>query len=228
MAAWIRRARLAVLLMVAVGGLGCNMLAFPFFLLWGANSKQPPAFKLAAADKEIEIRVVILASTGLETRPEFLRVDRELTTLVARHLQQGFKDNKENVKLVPARQVDQFKDEHPNWKTMDLVKIGDSFDADYVIHLDIHSLSLYEPGSANELFRGRADIDVRVVDVLEPDEDPVFRRAYRCEYPKTRGPIPVGDGSASQFKQAFLEHVAKQLSWFFTAHPYDDEFKMDQ
>jgi hypothetical protein len=228
MAAWIRRWRLAVLLVVAAGGLGCNMLSFPFFLLWGANSKQPPAFQLASKDKDHEIRVVILAATGLETRPEFLRVDRELANLLARQLQQLCKENKENVKLVPARKVDQFKDEHPNWKTMDLVKIGDYFDADYVIHLDIHSLSLYEPGSANQLFRGRADIDVRVVDVNEPDEDPVYRNVYRCEYPKTRGPIPVGDGSAQQFKQAFLEHVSKQLSWLFTAHPYDDEYKMSQ
>lgn len=222
-ARWLR---FAVLCVVAVAGPGCNVLAFPVFVLMGMNSKEDPPCKLASKDKEKEVQVVILASTGLETRTEFLRVDRELTSLLARHLTQGFKDNKEKVKLVSARKVDQFKDEHPNWKTMDLVKIGDYFDADYVIHLDILSISLYEPRSANQLFFGRAEIDVRVVDVNEPDEDPIFRKVYLTEYPKTRGPIPVGDGSPTQFKQTFLDHVSRQLSWYFTAHPYDDEFKM--
>ncbi len=226
MAARWRRWRFAALLVVAAAGLGCNMLSFPFFILMGMNSKEDPPCKLASKDKEKEVQVVILASTGLETRTEFLRVDRELTNKVALHLNQGFKDNKEKVKLISARKVDQFKDEHPNWKTMDLVKIGDYFEADYVIHLDILSVSMYEPGSANQLFRGRAEIDVRVVDVNDPDADAIFRKVYLTEYPKTRGPIPVGDGSPVQFKQTFLDHVARQLSWYFTAHPYDDEFKM--
>lgn len=227
MTARCRRWRLAVLLLVAAFGFGCNMLSLPFFLLMGANSKQPALCKLASKDKDKEVRVVILASAGLETRPEFLRVDRELTSLLARHLTQGFKDNKEKVKLVPARQIDQFKDEHPNWKTMDLVKIGEHFDADYVIDLEIISLSLYEQGSANQLFRGRADIHVRVVDVNEPDDDPIFKQLYTCEYPKTRGPIPVGEGSMLQFKQKFLDHVGRHLSWYFTAHLNEDEYRYD-
>jgi hypothetical protein len=228
MVARTRRRWLALLVLLAIAsGAGCNMLAFPFFLLWGMNSKQPPKCKLASEDKEKEVHVVILASPGLETRPEFLRVDRELTSALSRHLTQGFKDNKEKVKLAPARRVDQFKDEHPNWKTMDLVKVGQYFDADYVIHLDILSLSLFEPGSANQLFRGRTEIRLEVVDVSQPDEDPIFYQVYRCEYPEVRGPIPVGDGSAMQFKQAFLDHIGKNLSAFFTAHPYDDKYKID-
>src|SRR5262245_3215404 len=174
MAARCRQWRLAVLLVVAAFGMGCNMLAFPFFLLWGANSKTPPLCKLAPKEKDKEAIVVILASAGLETRPEFLRVDRELTNVLTRHLKQGFKDNKEKVRLVSAREVDQFKDDHPSWKTMDLVRIGRHFEADYVIELEIQSLSLYEQGSANQLFRGRAEIKVRVVDVDEPDDGPIF------------------------------------------------------
>jgi hypothetical protein len=110
---------------------------------------------------------------------------------------------------------------------MDLVKIGDHFEADYVIDMEIISLTLYEPGSANQLFRGRADISVQVVNVNEPDDDPIFRPQYRCEYPKTRGPIPIGEYSAVQFKQKFLDHVGRELSWYFTAHLNEDEYKRD-
>lgn len=218
--------RLSILLILAALGMGCNVLSFPFFLLMGMNSKKDPLFKLASKEKDKEVTVVILASAGLETRPEFLRVDRELTGLFARHLQQGFKDNKEKVKLVASRKVEEFKDQYPNWKTMDLVKIGDHFEADYVIDLEIHSLTLYEPGSANQLFRGRAEISVQLVDVNEPDDDPL-KQLYRCEYPKTRGPIPISEYSPLQFKQKFLDHVGRELSWYFTAHLNEDEYKRD-
>ena len=224
MASRCYRWRLPLLLLLAALGAGCNVLSFPFFLLMGMESKKPAPCPLVATEKNKEVRAVILTSLGLETRPEFLRVDRDLTHCLSRHLQQGFKNNKENVKLVPARQVDQFKDEHPNWRTMDLVKIGAHFEADYVIHLDILALSLYEPGSANQLFRGRAEIGVEVFDVNQPDDMPVLRTVYRCEYPKTQGPIPAGDSSPVQFKQVFLDHVGKELSWYFTAHPYEAEY----
>jgi hypothetical protein len=227
MAALRQRWRLVGLILTAVACSGCNMLALPFFLMTGMNPKHDPQCKLASEDKDKEVKVVILAYTGLETRPEFLRVDRELASMLARQLQQGFKENKEKVLLASITKVEKYKDEHPNWKAMDLEEIGTHFGADYVIDLGIESLSLYEPGSGNQLYRGRATISIAVVDVHKPDEDPIYREAYTCEYPKTRGPIPVSEGNPLQFRQAFLKHVAKQLSWRFTAHPVDEDITCD-
>jgi hypothetical protein len=227
MTALRQRWRLIGLILTAVVCSGCNMLALPFFLMTGMNPKHDPQCKLASEDKEKEVKVVILAYTGLETRPEFLRVDRELASLLARQLQQGFKENKEKVLIASITQIEKYKDEHPNWKAMDLEEIGTHFGADYVIDLGIESLSLYETGSGNQLYRGRATISIAVVDVHKPDEDPIYREEYTCEYPKTRGPIPVSEGNPLQFRQAFLQHVAKQLSWRFTAHPVDEDITCD-
>jgi hypothetical protein len=221
-----RHWRLAGLLLAAAVCTGCNMLSLPFFLMMGMNPKHEPPCRLASADKNKEVKVVILAYSGLQTQTEFLRVDRELTSRLARQLQQGFKENKEKVTLVSARQVEKYKDEHPNWHAKDLVEIGEHFDADYVIDLDIASLTLYEPGSANQLYRGRAAIAVCVVDVHKPDDDPLFKKPYTCEYPKT-GAVPAGDGSGPKFRDTFLDHVAKELSWFFTAHPVDSDLSME-
>jgi hypothetical protein len=111
---------------------------------------------------------------------------------------------------------------------MDPVDVGKHFQADFVIDLEIGNLSLYEPGSANQLYRGQVDeINVRVVDVEKPEEGPIYEEAYSCSYPKTRGPVPVTDGNARGFRQAFLSHIAKELSWRFTAHPTDDDYSCD-
>src|SRR5262245_23002127 len=215
--------RLACVMLAAAIGFGCNLMSLPFFLATGMDPKHDPDCKLASSDKEKEVKVVLLAYSGLETRPEFLRVDRELCSLLSRQLQKDFKENKEKVKVVSTGQVEKYKDEHPNWKAIGPAEIGKYFDADYVIELDIEAMSLYEQGSGNQLFRGRGNIQISVIDVSKPDEEPIYQRTYVAEYPKARGPIPVSDGNAKQFRQAFLAQVAKEMSWRFTAHSTSDD-----
>src|SRR6266540_1521108 len=142
---------LTALALVLSAGLsaGCNMMALPYFLgLPGFEGKHDAKCKLASDDKEKEVKVLILASTGMETRPEFMRVDRDLAGMVAANLREGFKKNKEKVTLVPNSQVEKYKDDHPNWRRLDPMEIGKHFQADYVIDLEVNKITLYEPGSA--------------------------------------------------------------------------------
>src|SRR5438128_4884198 len=112
------RGYLAGLLLVAACCTGCNLMALPFFLIPGMEPKHEARCKLVPHENEKEIKVVILSSSGLETRAEFLRVDRELSRLLYAQLEEGFKKNKEKVTLVAASQVEKYKDEHPNWHSL--------------------------------------------------------------------------------------------------------------
>jgi hypothetical protein len=205
---------------------GCNIPSLAYFLAPGADTKDPQ-FKVASADKDKEVRVMILASTGLETRPEFLRVDRELSRLLAVELQKGFKENKEKVTVVPCSQVDKHRDEHPNWHAVPAADIGKYFDANYVIQLTINNVTLYEPGSARQLFRGRAAITIEVADVSKPSEGPVYEEEYTIEFPRAKGPIAVDGSNPAQFRQLFLSKMARELAWRFTAHSVDEDMKLD-
>lgn len=225
MAAFRHRRALAALMSVAVLCTGCNILSLPFFLLPGMDPKIDAKCKLA--DKDKEVRVVILASSGLETRPEFVRVDRELSRLLAQQMEANFKKNNEKVHIVPTSRVETYKENHPDWHSQPPEKIGKYFNADYVINLEVNSITLYEPGSINTLFRGRADISLDVVDVNNPSEGPIYREEYSSEYPKVRGPVPVGDSNPGQFRQLFLTNVARELAWHFTSHLVEDEHRCD-
>jgi hypothetical protein len=213
-------------ILVAVLCTGCNVLSIPFFLMMGMDPQREPECRLAAKDREVKV-VVLAYSSGVETRPEFIRVDRDLSRLLAQWLQKGFKDNKEKVTLVSPSKVEKFKDDHPNWETMNLEEIARHFEADYVINLEVESLSLYEKGSGNQLYLGRAAIGVSVVDMNQPGEGAIFQKMYTCQYPEVRGPIPVSDKPVQQFRLEFLMYIAKHLSWYFTAHPISEDFARD-
>jgi hypothetical protein len=205
---------------------GCNLMALPFFLS-GMEPMHEPKCKLASEDKNKVVKVVVLASAGLETRPEFMRVDRELASMCVQHLQDGFLKNKERVTFLPIHRIEKYKDEHANWRSMSATEIGQHFKADYVINMEINSITLYEPGSSNTLYRGRVAVSIDVVNVHKSEDGPIYREEYTCEYPRARGPVPADGGNAAQFRQQFLSVVARELSWRFLAHPIDDELKCD-
>jgi hypothetical protein len=227
MAAWKQRGYLAGLFLAAAACIGCNVMALPFFLLPGTDPKHEPRCKLVPYDEHKDARAVILSSCGLETRPEFLRLDRELSRLLYRQMEDGFKQNKDRATVAAISQVEKYKDDHPNWHSLSPEEVGKHFSADYVIELEINSVSLYEQGSANTLFRGHAEISIDVVDVHKPAEGPIYREEYSIDYPRARGPIPASEASVSQFRQRFLAQIARELSWRFTAHLVEDDFKMN-
>jgi hypothetical protein len=225
MASFARRrlwAGLAVVMLCA----GCNLMALPFFLIPGMEPKHDAKCKLTVPENAKEARVVILAScSAVETRAEFLRVDRELSQLLARHLETGFKENKEKIKVVPSSQVERYKDEHPSWQSLTPQELGKYFKSDYVIDLEINSISLYEEGSSNLMYRGHASVNIEVNDVHKGKEGKIYKEVYTIEFPRGY-PLPADSStSAPQFRQNFLDRMAKELSWRFTSHLVDDDFQ---
>jgi hypothetical protein len=222
-----RHWRLAgLILLAAVFGTGCNLIALPYFLLTGATgAKTDPKWPLTPKEKGKEVKVVILGWSALDVRPEFVRADRDISESLAQQLKRGFKDNDEKVTIVPVSQVEAYKDRHPDWKSMNLEDVGAAFNADYVIYLELHSLSLYEQGSGNMLYHGRTDVSITLVDVHDPTLRSGDSPSY--EYPVSKGPIAADDMTPRKFRQDFLAYIAKRLSWNFTAHPIDDDIQCE-
>ena len=217
---------------LAVGGLvaamlavACNPITGSFFLLFGVDPKEPAEFHLAAEGKEI--RVLILAYSAMEPRPELVGVDKALGHMVAKKLQESCQANKEKIRIVPAHKVDKFKDDHPGWKSMSATEIGRKFDADFIIDLEIVDMSLYEPGSHNRICKGRSHVAVALLDLQKVEEGPIFKKEYTTEYPKARGPIPIEDTNREQFRDNFLTKMATDIAWLFTDHKVEDDYGRD-
>ena len=220
-----RRCFLGALAAGAVGlAVGCGDAgSLAYFLT--PEQRLPAKIKhLASEDKKKKApRVILLTYARLDTRAEFIHADRQLSEMLATNLRSLAEPAQEQLDVVPPRKVEEYKNAHPNWHEMEVAQIGKKFGADYVIYLEINSLSLYEPGNGNTLFRGRANLLVSLVDVNRPDETPM-QEDYVCVFPsEARGPVPVYDIQPVQFRQAFLSHVARQLSWYFSKYPREEQ-----
>jgi hypothetical protein len=206
---------------------GCNPLStIAYFVSLSGDPKVEAQCHLTREDKKPS-KVVILVSTGaVETREQLIGADRELSGLVATKLQEGCKGNKENVNVVPASRVQRYKDEHPNWQALGGQAVGKYFRADYVVDMEIASMTLYEKRSANQMYRGNAEISVAVHDMHKPEDEQIFTTVYTCQFPESR-PVPVTDSTYQKFRLMFLTHVANELSWYFTAHDVSDHVPVD-
>jgi hypothetical protein len=214
--------RRLILVLLAVGlGLstGCDAATLAYFFM--KDGREDPKIKnLASADPKKIPRVVILTWAGLETRSEFIHADRQLSEMLGRQLTDLAEGNEEKLTIVPSRKVEEYKNNHSNWREKDLAEIGRAFEADYVIYMEINAMSMYETGSGNSLFRGRTQMTLTLVDVKHPDETPA-QQPFSCTYPsEAKGAIPAGfdDNTPANFRQQFLAYVAKRLSYYFSKY----------
>jgi hypothetical protein len=185
--------------------------------------EEPEMKRLASKDKNKEVRVVILTYSAMDPQYEFIQADRQITLKLGRELTKLFQENEEKVTIVPPRLVEEYKNTHPSKHGLDPLEVGQHFKADYVIYLELNKLSLYEQGAGNQLLRGRADISVSLVDVHHPD-DPEEPHSFTCVYPgDSCGAQDVSpENTPVSFREKFLAHVAKRLSYYFAPHPKRD------
>ncbi|MFO0880020.1 MAG: hypothetical protein U0840_21960 [Gemmataceae bacterium] len=227
MSTFSRRALLAWAAGGLILGSGCDPAALTYFVL-PEQRIEAKMKHLASEDKEKEPKVVILTWGGLETRSEFIGIDRQLSEMLGVQLRKLAEDSKERLAVVPSRKVEEFKNANPSWRGMDLNEIGRRFNADHVIYLEVNSLSLYEPGSANMLMRGRISLNVTLADVKKPD-DAHPQEPFTCIYPgDAPGAVPAdNEAQKMQFRQAFMTHVARKLSQYFSNYPRQERYRMD-
>jgi hypothetical protein len=222
----IKRLGLIASVFVAAGlASGCNLLSLPFFLFGPEPKVEAEMKQIGSKEKRDEITVLVLTYAGAETRPEFIKVDRDLAARVAEELRTAFQYNAEKVRVVSTSKIEKFKQEHANWQTLELADVGKRFNADWVIYveLDNDTLSLYERGSAREMYRGHADYTVTLLNVHDP-EDGTIRKSFSHTYPKDDRGIQASDTTALLFKQKFLEQIARKIAWCVTSHPTRDGY----
>ena len=143
------------------------------------EAKHEAEMKQLASNDKKEVRVLLLTyATNKDTQPEFIQADRELAAILAQKLRQMYEVNGDNVTIINPHKVEEFKIMHPNWQQEpNLAEIGRQFKADYVVYVEIGSLTMYEKLSRT-LYHGHASLSVQLVNVHKPDDSPLPRRVF--------------------------------------------------
>jgi len=213
------------LVLAAALAMGCNLASLSYFLFPGGDLRQAPELAtLAPLEKGKPVKVAVIAYSSGPVGSEFITAERDLAGQLSQQLFQSFKEDKQAISVVPGSKIQEFKSDHPGWKeAMGLKEMAQYLKVDYLIYLEIDSMSLYETGSQKTLYYGRTNITVSVLNANKPDESP-YPKTFSCEYPKSKGPISVDESTPPRaFYMAFTSFVAKRLSWYFIPHEINQD-----
>jgi hypothetical protein len=211
---WARRGVWAGL--VAVAAIGCNPLTTIGFLLH-KDTPIPAPYPFRPkegekADKDQEIKVLVLCDHPTVVTYEFAGADRELAGMLAKRLPELAKENKDEIAVIPPAELDKFKMRNPDWKTMRPARIGKALGADYVLDVNVGNVNVYQPQSGRRIYEGRAEVEVDVYDVTAAAADgPAHHYTHPFVYPKT-GMLATDDVPLSRFRQLFLERLALEVA----------------
>ncbi len=224
-----RRALLAVLLLGFAACFGCNPAMFPMFLQ--GEAQDDPTLKRLVSEEDKkdkkEIKVAVVVSGRLDARQELNGVNRELSRKIIEQLRKLAKQNEEKLTVIDTGKVEKFLAGHPEWKDQDnkdwVEDMKTDLKVDYVIDVEINSLSLYE--NTREVFRGRADLNVTLLNANDPDDTSDNDKTIRALYPNEYGGMQLNDSDTTvfDFREKFMTVLAKKVAYCFCSHPTINE-----
>jgi hypothetical protein len=210
--------------LVAVLSFGCSPLTMIAFLMHKdeklpARCPLPPKVDETTGKKQEEVKVAVFCGFAQSPPLDFASADRELAAQFVKRFPEVLKESgsKEKITFVPPADVDKFKATNPNWRAMHPSAWGKKLGADYVIELTLSGMQLYQPGSRNEIYDGRAEVTVDVYDAALPGAAPKHNTIHGYSYPKGMA-RDAGVMPATRFKQMYLENLAVELILLHIEH----------
>src|SRR5579872_2296220 len=99
--------RFAIFLFAATSlVVGCNPQTLNFLLMPFVDDKEPPKLcKIASPDKKEVTVAIVTTFANLETRPEMLPIESDLSDRLAAEMRKRSIANKEKIKFIPTAKV---------------------------------------------------------------------------------------------------------------------------
>jgi hypothetical protein len=183
--------------------------------------KQPAPFRTATKIDIIKEgkKVIVVCSTPHAIKAQFPALEIDLLEQIARDLKGH------GVMVVNPDEVAKWMDDHGGFNE-DPQELAEHFDADLIIHADLSKFSYLEENSPT-LFRGRANGDVRVYEVVKGKDEAkrvrqIFVSEYVSVYPQ-QYPVSQQNMSEATFRKRYLDQVSAQISRMFYDYRSSDE-----
>lgn len=217
---WARRAVWGTLAVVLT--IGCNPLATIAFLTHRDTPKAAryPLFTKEQAKKgKEEITVAVFVSQGTGQSFEFAQAEGVIASELAKRMPELAKENKQKLVVIPPAQVNKFKMDNTNWKNENPVVWGKKLGADYVLDIHLSKMRLYDPRSLNQLYEGRAEVEVQMYDVEVGGEPEYYVHPFAFpSHGQVRDATTIPLGT---FKKAFLERLAVEIAQYHIDYKAD-------
>jgi len=204
--------RFAVVVLAGWFGFAASGCYLPHFAVWLFGPRK--IMKEVKAEYPLEsARLVIVPYAGTDVLFTYPMAPIEIGQALVNEIGQHFSDRVKTI-VHPVRVV-RWQKSTLDWPNMSLVEIGEHFQADTVLYVELERYTMVEERSAN-LFRGRARARVQVVKV-EDEHNPVYETVVETVVPEDR-PVSVLGTSERMIRQATNLVFAREVVWKFYDH----------
>ena len=188
---------------------GCALLANVMYVM-GAN-QIPPEFE-GLEESKVAI-VTVTESSDYSDDISARQLSRMVGDLLLKEV--------DEISLVREDEIAKWRDTN-GWDSADFVSIGRGVKADKVLGIELTNLRLRDGAT---LFRGRADVQISVIDV--PSGAVVYRRSVEeFTYPMNAGQSS-SETSESKFRRLYLGMLSKQIGRSFYPWDMTEDFAND-
>lgn len=141
---------------------------------------------------------------------------------LARRINRQLHKKVPKIELIEQQEIENWIDQN-EWDGLDFRAIGQGVDAELVIAVDVHSLSLHE---GKTMFKGRADVELVVYDLTGGGGEAFSSSLQQVQYPVSGG-VYTTEMSERQFQQRFLDVLATRVARFFHRFDANEDFARD-
>jgi hypothetical protein len=198
-----------LLMLMALATAGCTrLMTFGALLIYG--TELPAEFKDLQGKR---VAVAVMTPNGIQNEASSAILSRQLNALLAA--------NVKKISMVDAQEVDQVARDFPSG-SVDMVKLGQRLDAEYVVAVQLSDLLLHDGPT---LYKGRCKCSVAVYNIKE-GTTPVFVKDH-SNFTAPESGIPKTAMEEAKFQGVYLGLLAKFIAMNFHPHERGADIAID-
>lgn len=188
---------------------GCNLLEYPFYVLFGQTTKTVPAAYKGLENRRVA--VVIIGQPGIDFEHPFARTDLAIAT------QAQIREQLPSVTFVEPETVEDFMRSEVEFLAMPISDIAAGLQAERILYIELLQFTMREPDSIN-LLRGHiwAQVSIFEAEAVKPNL-PAYETDIEVIHPE-QAPMPASDEASYTVWQTTIGTFADQLAKKFYKH----------
>ncbi len=183
-----------------------------------------PKQKIAAKFKPPKGKVVLVLVDDMLSPVDYEPIKIHLTEM----LNEQLTANKVAAKTIPYVRIGEFVGATPDFNSLAVSEVGNKLGADIVLYVQIDEFGLRDQAASQELWKGRLQTTVRLVDVREGRLWPTDRPEGHMVSPmaKTRTVSDNSQTRAEIVSKALAAETADRIAKYFYGHktPYEGAY----
>ncbi len=211
----------ATLLMVSISG--CKQFIMLSYIIGGPPSIEPEFDRQTGHQlTEYGVKVAVVCYAPDELKWDYDSLDEHVAGMVAMQLQ------RHKIDVIDPTRVKAWLDKNPDWDSAEEIGAslvdGDDLHPTHIIQIDLSDYDLYEENS-NNLYRGRADITIKVVKMNEDGSgkgEEAFKHQVKSVYPILTA-VSTSSMSYTTFKGQYMVRLSEEIGRLFYEHYAGDD-----